>query len=96
VADSRRSGDEIHPWLPNGDLATPFGHSSLGGEWLVVADSVEKLAPPADTSESQKCWRGEAPHIVFRGIKSPKQRTLRAVGDWKNCLRFDCPSFLKE
>jgi len=23
LADSRRSGDEIHPWLPNGDLQ-PF------------------------------------------------------------------------
>jgi len=30
---------------------------------------LKNSGPPADASESQNCWPGEAPQIVFRGIK---------------------------
>jgi hypothetical protein len=30
---------------------------------------LKKSGLPADASESQKCWRGQAPQIVYRGIK---------------------------
>ena len=30
---------------------------------------LKKAGPPTDAAESQKCWRGEVPQIVLRGIK---------------------------
>jgi len=41
LADSRRSGDEIHPWLPNGDLR-PNLDTLHPGSWVDRMSAVGK------------------------------------------------------
>ena len=47
-------------------VATDGIHRLNGGNRPIL---LKNSGPPPDASESQKCWRGEVPQIVLRGIK---------------------------
>jgi hypothetical protein len=38
MAVSRRSGDEIHPWVPNGDLRPKYDIHQAGLHWRPARD----------------------------------------------------------
>ena len=58
--------------------------------------SVEKLRPASRCFRIAKMLARRGPSNCCSRDKSPKQRTLRAVGDWENRLRVDRPSFSTE
>jgi len=72
VADSRRSGDEIHPWLPNGDL-----RPLLVGRDLIVEGPLRKQKK----SSSSSYLTGTIGHFRTCGDRKNPENRDRSCSD---------------